>query len=121
MLVGYFHLQIVGVCLGFLAGRLLLSFAYPWQVGRLLKVTMGSQLRSCIRPALVTTALFACAAGIADEFFASSWLTLFVAIGLTVLAVSVASFYTGISTAQRACLIHRVRVAVNHRNINPTL
>jgi O-antigen/teichoic acid export membrane protein len=62
--VGYFELGIVGLCLGIMAGRLIMSIGYPILIGRFLGASLLSQLKSVLRPAMVTTLLFSLALGL---------------------------------------------------------
>ena len=59
VLVGFFQEKIIGLCLGFLIGRSILSVSYPWLIGRFLNIPFASQLGSVVRPALITTVLLA--------------------------------------------------------------
>ena len=58
ILVYFYKMGIIGVSLGILLGRLLLTIAYPNLIGRMLKIQPSSQIRAIFRPALVTTFLF---------------------------------------------------------------
>jgi O-antigen/teichoic acid export membrane protein len=115
VLVGYFKLGTAGLCVGLIAGRLILSLGYPLLVGRLLQVPFRVQLSAAPRPALATALLFSVALGLDRLMFRSGWGT---AIGWIGLALSVTvtfglaslvAFYTGLSRNQRANIVRRVR------------
>ena len=54
VLVGYFRLEIIGVSIGLLFGRAILSFGYPALVGHYLDIPWISQLKNTLKPALLT-------------------------------------------------------------------
>ena len=62
ILVGSWKLGVIGLCLGFIAGRSTLSLASPWIVGLALGISFDTQLSNVLRPALIT-ALVRCDAG----------------------------------------------------------
>lgn len=106
--VGWLKLGIVGLCASFIAGRLTLSFGYPWLVGRFLGVPLSRQMRRAVRPALVTSALFAIATAGSRVVAAEGWLALFVLSGLTLGAACVAALYVGLPAAPRRQLVQRL-------------
>jgi hypothetical protein len=118
ILVGYFKLGVVGLCLGLIIGRILLSVGYPTIVGRLLGVSVISQLRSSLRPALVTLLLFSCAAwleryinlGSMSDF--KGWMYFIGGAGITVGIFLVVAFFLGLSGLQRKTVLRRLQ-AVN--------
>ena len=118
VLVSYFKLGIVGLCLGFIAGRSILSIGYPIMVGRFLKVSFSSQLKGILRPAFVTTLLFLLASNLSDLlaesnwFAASGWIDFILPVGVTFCVVSFLAFYTGLSGTQRRHILRRVRMVV---------
>jgi hypothetical protein len=85
-----------------------LSIGYPWLIGRFLAVSPSDQVRAIVRPALVTTALFAGAVVVARYVGADFWLTLLFFAGLTVPLASLASFYGGLSREQRRRVSRRL-------------
>lgn len=111
LLVGVGQLGIVGLCLGFIAGRLILSLGYPLIVGRFLGVSLLSQLKSVPRPAFVMFSLFALALSGRAFFAAGSWFSLTFAVAVTVVAVSFVAFFGGLSGDQRRQILQRVRLA----------
>jgi len=109
VLVRVFNAGVVGVTLGFLVGRSVLSFAYPWMIGRFLGVSLHSQVRGILRPAAVTLLLYGLASLLSQPLSVGSWPILIIAVSLTLLAVAPLAFYAGLSSDQRTRLWHRVR------------
>lgn len=110
VLVEFFKMGIIGICLGFLAGRFVLSISYPRLIGRFLNISMKDQFRYILRPAFVSIVLF-CASTIVGDFLPSaSWFSLPFFILLTLTIIGIIAFYTGISNSQQEVLIKRVRV-----------
>jgi hypothetical protein len=119
VMVGYFKQGLVGLCLGTMAGRLIISIGYPMLISRFLGTTLASQLKGMLRPVLVSMVLFAATAGL-DSLFssiswsgASGWALFLVCAGLTGIAMMGFSFYAGLSKEQRASMLRRVRVAIS--------
>ena len=113
--VGYLDLGIPGLCLGIMAGRLIMTVGYPALIGRFLVVPLSSQLRGTLRPALVTILLFSVASGMESLLpslawsGARGWMELFLSAGITGVLVLVFSFYAGLSREQRRTIVRRVR------------
>jgi len=119
LMVGYFDAGIVGLCLGIMGGRLIISIGYPLLIGKFLGTTLAVQLKGAIRPALVTALLFAAAAGL-DRVLSSSagsvihgWILFIVAAGITGLLMLGVSFYAGLSAEQRDGMVRRIRSAMS--------
>jgi hypothetical protein len=109
LLVRVFDLGVFGVCLGFVAGRSILSLDYPWLAGRFLGLSLASQLRSAIRPVLATVPLFVLARGTSHVLTAGTWIGLMCGAGATLLLTAPAAFYIGLSADARRRLVRRVR------------
>lgn len=100
---------IVGLCLGFIVGRTILSVAHPYLVGQFLGLGLVSQLRAALRPLAVTGTLLIAAIWAAPMARAESWLLL-VAGGLASTAVVVGlAMGLGLRSDQRRMLIDRFR------------
>lgn len=114
--VGYFKLGIVGLCLGIMAGRLIMSVGYPALISRLLGVSLSSQLKGTLRPALVTILLFSLAFGLNSLLpaptwsGAQGWIGFFLSAGVTGMLLLSLSFYAGLSGEQRKQILQRVRM-----------
>lgn len=115
LLVGYFRLGVVGLCLGLIIGRLLLSVGYPAIVGRLLSVNFSSQLKSSFRPALVTVSLYSLASwldsymNLGNKSGLRGWINFFGGAGITAGVFLVVTFYLGLSGIQRKTIFRRLR------------
>ena len=118
VLVSYFNLGIVGLCLGLIAGRSVLSMVYPLMVGRFLRVSISYQLKDILRPALVTVLFFSLASKLSDLlvtsnwFAAIGWVDFILSVGLTFSIVLLLAFYAGLSGNQRRHILRRVRMVV---------
>ncbi|HLO18180.1 MAG TPA: oligosaccharide flippase family protein [Anaerolineales bacterium] len=116
--VGYFKLGIVGLCLGIMAGRLIISLGYPALIGRFLGISLSSQLTGIIRPAIIMTLLFG-GAVLLDSYLPSltyaglmGWLLFALFAGLTALLIFLISFYSGLRTSQRKDIMRRLRTVI---------
>ncbi len=58
VMVGYFHMGVVGLCLGIMSGRLILTAGYPLLISRFLDIPLSAQMKGVVRPMLVTILLF---------------------------------------------------------------
>ena len=118
ILVGYFKLNIVGLCFGIMGGRLILSIGYPVLISRFLGVSLSSQLDRMLRPTFVTSLLFFMAVGL-DKFVTitagtgiKGWLIFILSAFVTGILMLLISFYAGLSGEQRGNLLRRVRVVM---------
>jgi O-antigen/teichoic acid export membrane protein len=117
ILVGYFKLGIVGLCLGIMGGRLILSIGYPVLISRFLKNSFSSQISQTLRPILVTLLLFLIAIGL-DSFapivFESGimgWINFMISAAATGILMLLTYFYVGLQDGQRRTMLRRVRAA----------
>lgn len=100
---------ITGLVLGFIAGRAIISVAYPWSVCGSLGLARAGQFMGAVRPACVAAAMFAGALALAPLVEVRSWLLL-VPVGAASLAVfGAVSFFLGLSGHQRRRVSQRVR------------
>jgi O-antigen/teichoic acid export membrane protein len=109
VLLEYWELGIEGLCLGFVAGRAILSVAYPWMLGRTLGEPLSGQLRRAMRPICVTALLFGLGVRLSDLVAVGSWPALVGAVAATVACVLVLAFFGGLSGTQRGRLLTRLR------------
>jgi len=116
--VGYFKLGVVGLCLGIMGGRLIISLGYPMLISRFLRVSLSSQLKRTLRPVIITCFLFSLSVGV-DRIFSISigagikgWLIFIILAGVTGILMLLISFYAGLSGNQRRKIIDRVRVVL---------
>jgi O-antigen/teichoic acid export membrane protein len=119
VLIHWFNLGIIGICLGLISGRLILTFGYPILVGRLLGISFLSQIVSTFRPIFVT-ALFFVSATLFDHFVITKgssviagWIHLILFVGITLLGVFILSFYLGLNSHQRRNLFERVKILLS--------
>ncbi len=118
LFVGVFKMGIVGLSLGLMLGRLILSLGYPIIVGRFLGVTLASQLKSCLKPAFITAVLFGLAT-VLDYYVIPGdwegilgWIMFILAAGATALVILAISFYTGLNGDQRKSILRRFRAVI---------
>jgi hypothetical protein len=118
LFVGYFNLGIVGLSLGLLIGRSLLSVSYPMMVGRSLGVTLSSQLKSSMKPAMVSLLLFSLATylesvvSVNHWFRVNGWIGLVFATGITACVALLLSFFGGLSGDQRRNIFRRIQLVM---------
>jgi O-antigen/teichoic acid export membrane protein len=103
--------DIVGVCVGIIAGRLILTVAYPALVGRMIEDPPRRQLRAIPRPALTTVALLAVTTWLGQHVFTHSWVVVVVAGAATAAVAAVVASFLGMSQPQRLQKIVRGRRA----------
>ncbi len=100
---------LAGVVGGFIAGRMILTVAYPLLIGRLLGIAPRRQALSAVRPAAATVLLLAPAAYISRVVDVSSWLSFLAGAGVTGVLCLGGAYLAGLPQAQRRRLRVRVR------------
>jgi O-antigen/teichoic acid export membrane protein len=115
VLVGGADLGIAGVALGFMAGRLVQSVAYPIMIGRILEVPARRQLAGFARGASATAALLGASALLGRLVHAGSWPALVAASAVSGLALVAGAAFLGLSATQRRWLWARARRVVRFR------
>ena len=119
VLVGYFELGVVGLCLGIMAGRLILSVSYPALIGRFLNVSLFAQLRAALRPALVTLLFFWLATELdglpstGGRLVVTGWIDLALAVAVTSSVILLLAFFAGLSADQQKSIMRRLRVVID--------
>ena len=99
---------IVGLCLGLLIGRSVLSIGYPVIISSLFTQTSQPHLTGVIRPVTVTIVLFITSTYLSQSIFVKNWLQFFALGGLSfVFALSIA-LAGGLSMYERKAIIERV-------------
>lgn len=121
ILVKVFNLGVIGVCIGLVSGRMILSVAYPQNISRFLGIPFQSQLKALFRPAIVTLLLF----GLAALFEKSAesivvpgikgWIVLAFGAILTASLVAVISFFVGLNSQQRKNVLARFKMLSTSR------
>ena len=109
VLIGVFNLGIPGLCMGFIAGRSLLSLGYPWLAGRFLGLSFFVQTKSTIRPAFIAAIFWGLALRLNYRFVVDTWAALIFSVGITLAVVSLLAFYGGLVRVQRNRIIRRLR------------
>jgi O-antigen/teichoic acid export membrane protein len=118
LLVGYFKLGVIGLCVGIISGRLIISFGYPLLMGRFLRINFFSQLNGIFRPAIVTVALFLASTRLDSYIFAlgwsgiSGWLIFVLSASITGTLMLALSFYAGLSNNQRRNIVRRIQAVL---------
>lgn len=116
VLVKAFNLGIVGICVGLLAGRFILSITYPQNISRFLGITFRSQLKGIFRPAILTLILFGLASvleKVAESIIVSGikgWIILTLGVIVTSSLVAIISFFAGLTLQQRKNVLARFRM-----------
>jgi O-antigen/teichoic acid export membrane protein len=106
-LLYFYDAGIVGLCIGIIAGRLLLTIGYPLIVSRAMGIPFHEQLTGVIRPTIATAIIFGLAFMLADQVTVSSWLGLLAAGAVTTLVVLPVTFFLGLSSTMRNRLLRR--------------
>lgn len=109
-LINVHDLGIVGLCVGFIAGRAVLSVVYPWSLSRFLGTPFHRQVVSALRPMFVTALLFWLLLSVRGAVVVDTWLGLIAAGSLSAAAVLVAAFFAGLSREQRSHIWARARM-----------
>jgi O-antigen/teichoic acid export membrane protein len=107
VMVEIFNLGIVGLGLGFIGGRLVLTIAYPWSVGRFLGMPFSTQIRGILRPGFTLTCLFGTALYLSSFLKATTWIELILSVGITSVIVLFIAVFVGLSTRQRQQMTQR--------------
>ena len=117
--IQWLNLGVVGICLGLIVGRLILSVGYPILVGRFLGISFLSQVKSTFKPAFLTALLFILAT-LFDSYIIvkgypgfGGWIQLSLYVTITILGALILSFYLGLSSQQRNNILQRIRIVLN--------
>jgi O-antigen/teichoic acid export membrane protein len=114
ILVGVFKMGIIGICIGLILGRSILTFAYPILSSRYLKISFVDQLKHILRPVATMAALFAISVLVVQinkplaVTGIKGWLILLVGAVVSVVVFLAAAFYIGLNSNQRTSLKVRV-------------
>jgi O-antigen/teichoic acid export membrane protein len=107
--VGVMGWGVTGAVAGFLAGRLLLTVAYPALIGRKLGQGMSAQVAAALRPAVASSVVFAAAAWLGTRLEVTSWWTFAGVVVTSTAPLAVLVLLLGLPARQRAALSRRVR------------
>lgn len=100
---------IQGLVVGFIAGRAILTIAYPWLIGKNLGLPPQRQLVAAVRPAVTTTVMLALAAVLAPMLQVHSWLALALWVAVSAAAAGPLAFFAGLGARERRRLWNRSR------------
>jgi O-antigen/teichoic acid export membrane protein len=103
-----FRMGILGLAMGFIIGRAILSVGYPWMVGRMLGIPLRDQTKAVTRPALATAALFACSSGLSTVLGVGSWIVLFLMAALSAGGVAIVALFAGLTPEPRRRVWNRL-------------
>jgi len=102
------YLGIIGLCVGILVGRLLLTIAYPAISSAFLGASLLAQFKLMFRPALMMGGLLGLSTYVGHIELAKSWIELIMFAGSSVLVIFAVAFWGGFSFEQRRILVRRV-------------
>ncbi len=117
--VRYVNPPIVGLNLGLITGRAMLSISYPRLIDRMLGQPSGSYFGAVLRPVTVMCLLFVTAAatnGLPTVFIGrgiTGWVFLTMSAGLTCFVILVTAFYSGLNAGERRAILRRVRTLLD--------
>jgi O-antigen/teichoic acid export membrane protein len=120
--VGYLKMGIIGLCLGIMAGRLILSVGYPLLVSRFLSIEFSAQVKGLLRPAVVTVLFFAATlavdtlAPILTGLGFKGWGIFALGASATAVVMLPLAFYVGLTGEQRGYILRRIRMAVHRED-----
>lgn len=114
LFVGPIDGGIAGLCLGVMAGRGILTVAYPYRIGRLFGLSWARQLRAALRPGLTTAAILALAYPLAGVARATGWPMLILGAAATAPAIGALAFFLGLPAEGRQALLRRFRKVIRH-------
>jgi O-antigen/teichoic acid export membrane protein len=113
-----FKMDIVGVIIGIMIGRLILSVAYPKLIGTMLKINLSSQIKAIIRPALVSAFLFI-VASVLEIFLPTQnwhglvgWGALAIFAAVSAVLILIIAYIFGLSRSQQKTVMQRVKAVI---------
>jgi O-antigen/teichoic acid export membrane protein len=117
--IQWLNLGVVGICLGLIIGRMILSIGYPILVGRFLGISFLAQVKSTFKPVFLTALLFILAT-LFDMYIVikgypgiEGWIQLSLYVSFTLLGALIITFYIGLSSHQRNNILQRIRIVLN--------
>lgn len=127
VLVGFFKMGIVGLCLGIMSGRLILTIGYPSLISRFLEIPLLEQFRTMVRPILVTVMFFG-GAIVVDNLIptitwpgAQTWIGFIFSAGLSAGIILAFCFFVGLTAEQRSSVLQRARMVYSQADSNTIL
>jgi O-antigen/teichoic acid export membrane protein len=102
------RLGITGLCIGMLAGRAVLTFAYPFVVNSQLGLPRMPRLAGAARPALTTVLMFAASAWVGHALVVENWLVWSACAAATFGGALLVAFFVGLPFEARRALSKRL-------------
>lgn len=103
-----FSSSVVGVVVGLMAGRFILTVSYPLMVNRAFKINGRKQVTALFRPALATIVLFFTAIYLSMHFQVISWVYLVLYGVISFVLLLGIAFFLGLSRKQRGNIFVRL-------------
>jgi O-antigen/teichoic acid export membrane protein len=101
-------LGIVGLCLGLIGGRSILTVSYPLIVRSALEISPKVRLLSLIRPGLVMGVTFGLSILLSQRLFASGWTEFIGGVSLTFVLTICVGFVSGLTRQQKGLMVSRL-------------
>jgi len=120
--ISYFKFGIVGLCIGILIGRCVLSLGYPILIGRFLKIHFPSQIKSTLRPLLVTFLIYSIVTTLDFSHLINAgsglqgWILFLFGAFSTFIILLPLIFYLGLTGKQRKNILRRIRAVIPSRS-----
>jgi O-antigen/teichoic acid export membrane protein len=112
-------LGIVGLCVGLLGGRLLLSIYYPAIICSFLGKSFRNQLKGLIRPLFLTGIIFAGSGYLGEHMLAGNWFEWVVYSSTSFGLILYVSFASGLAGRQRRQVLERFKsIRLFNRNVS---
>jgi O-antigen/teichoic acid export membrane protein len=109
ILIKVFSNQLIGMAVGMIAGRMIVTIGYPWLIGQMLAYPLTSQIRGLIRPLFASGVLFALTMWLGIHITAHSWTSLIALGGVTAIVFTFLASLLGLGQEQRNVLWARLR------------
>jgi O-antigen/teichoic acid export membrane protein len=100
---------IVGLCLGLIAGRSILTIAYPLLIGSALEMSPRVRLLGLVRPGGVMIGAFGLSSYLGQYLHTEGWIEFFVYAGLSFALATGAGFLCGLTKEQREAMVQRFK------------
>jgi O-antigen/teichoic acid export membrane protein len=117
--VNYFKMGYIGVLIGIITGRSLISVGFPLIIARFLQVPLTKQLQQFARLIFVSTALLLLACYLDSikliflPFAPMGWISFILFSAVTTVALFIVAIYAGLSKRQRLLLLQRARLILS--------
>lgn len=109
-------LGIVGLCVGLIAGRLLLTVSYPLIVNKYLEQPRRFSLKNLIRPGLTMILIFIASGYLGEKLLTNNWVVWLACAGSSFVMAWCVALFTGLSAEERRPLLKRLKMV---RSLRP--